>query len=162
MIAAESLTALAPRIRDLGLSVVIGVPGDDVHVVANKLAEALLAAVGYEVTNVGVLVPEREFVAAALDRKPSALVLSSVNGHALMNCGQIPRALAEAGSSVPVYLGGNLSVGAGQWPQVERRFEALGFARVFPPHTRLPEGIGEISAELLRLSPARPLKTLHA
>ncbi len=150
---AESVTALAAlasQIAHASLSVLIGVPGDDVHVVANKLAETILASVGYAVTNLGVLVPAAELVAAARDLRPSAILLSSLNGHALLNCGSVPRLLAEAGEEVPVYVGGNLCVGRTDWPLVLRRFAGLGFARVFPPRTDLLAGVAEISRELLQ------------
>jgi methylaspartate mutase sigma subunit len=145
----ERLAALAPAVQREGLSVVIGVPGDDVHVVANKVAEALLTALGYEVVNLGVLVPVAAFVEAAGEVDAAAVVLSSLNGHALANCGELPRELERAGLQLPVYLGGNVSVGRQDWDPVERRFYDLGFARLFPPHATLPDGVAEFSADLL-------------
>lgn len=158
---AERLSALAPHVHGAGLRIVLGVPGDDVHVVANQLAEAILATIGYQVTNLGVLVSTAEFVRAAREVDASALVLSSLNGHALRNCGPLPSALESAGLEVPVYVGGNVTVGRPAWGSIARGFRALGFAGVFPPRVSLPEGIAHISTDLLqRLSGGPPLKAL--
>jgi len=153
-----ALAELVPDIRRMRPRVVIGVPGDDVHVVANQLAETLLSAVGYDVTNLGVLVPCETFVDAARADDAAAVLLSSVNGHALLNCGQLPRALQDAGLRIPVYLGGNLSVGDEPWEVVEGRFAALGFARVFSPTVDLVEGVRELSVALLASAEARGLR----
>lgn len=148
--AVAELLALRPALEDARLRVVIGVPGDDVHVVANQMTEALLGAVGYEVTNLGVLAPLTAFVDAAIAVEPAAILLSSVNGHALTNCGALPSMLRTRGIDVPTFLGGTLSVGKEDWALVERRFAALGFARVFPPHADLVAGVAAISATLLQ------------
>src|SRR5262249_47760344 len=134
------------------------VPGDDVHVAAIRLAERLLAAVGYEVVDLGVMVPPAQIVEACLASSPAAVVLSSSNGHALANCGSVPRRLAEAGLEVPVYLGGHLVVGRQEWGEVERRFRGLGFSGVFAPGVSLPEGVRDISRELLALPEAAEVR----
>jgi methylaspartate mutase sigma subunit len=144
-----ALALLAPQIAARRLSLVLAVPGDDVHVVANALAERVLTAAGYAVTNLGVLVPEAELLATAHAMRPTAIVLSSLNGHALVNCGALPRRLAAAGLATPVYLGGNLTVGGVDPAQLQRTFAPLGFARVFPPEVDLLTGAAEISHELL-------------
>lgn len=146
-----ALGELAPEIRRRGLSVVIGVPGDDVHVAAIRLAERLLTAVGYRVVNLGVMVAVSEIVDACREHRPAAVILSSSNGHALANCGTVPEALAAARLDVPVYLGGHLVVGRRDWSEVLSRFAGLGFGGVFPPWTSLTEGILDISRELLAL-----------
>jgi methylaspartate mutase sigma subunit len=153
--------ALAARVREAGLRVALAVPGDDVHVVANQLAESVLKALGYEVVNLGVLVPVAELVETAAAERPDAILLSSLNGHALANCGELPARLRDAEIDVPVFLGGNLSVGQERWAVTERRFAALGFARTFSPEVDLLSGLGTISAALLSRA-AAPRELGHA
>jgi methylaspartate mutase sigma subunit len=147
------LAELAVEVRRRGLRVVIGVPGDDVHVAAIRLAERLLEAVGYEVVDLGVMVPVAEIVDACRACSPSAVVLSSSNGHAIANAGTMPRRLAEAGLHVPVFIGGRLVVGRQDWQETLRRFQGLGFSGVFAPWIALPEGVRDISRALLSLPP---------
>jgi methylaspartate mutase sigma subunit len=149
-----ALHELAPEVRRRGLRVVIGVPGDDVHVAAIRMAERLLEAVGYEVVNLGVMVGVAEIVEACRRFAPAAVVLSSSNGHALANCGEVPALLAAAGIEAPVYLGGRLVVGRQDWLDVRGRFEGLGFRGVFAPWVSLPEGVLDVSRDLLALPEA--------
>jgi methylaspartate mutase sigma subunit len=145
------LAALAPQVKGRGLRVLLGVPGDDVHVLANRLAELLLRSAGYEVLNLGVMVSTQETIAAARDYEPSAIVLSTVNGHAFPNCSELPRALLDAGVCAPVFIGGNLAVGRQSWSAVGAQFIDKGFAQVFAPTVGLPEGVVRITTQLLGL-----------
>lgn len=151
-----ALRALVPAIEARSPKVLIGVPGDDVHVVANRLTERLLRAIGYRVVNLGVMAREDDFVRACDTGDPDAIIISSINGHALGNCGGLPARLAAAGFDVPLYLGGNLVVGNQPWETVHQRFIDLGFRAVFAPWQSLPEGMVPISTEVLaRRAPLR-------
>jgi len=144
----EALRSMSPMVRAYRPRVVLGVPGDDVHVVANRMAHRLLTALGFAVNNLGVMVTETELVDAVSDGV-DAVILSSINGHALGNCGEVPALLSRLGIDVPVYIGGNLAVGVQSWPLVQRRFLDLGFQRVFTSGESLPCGLATITAELL-------------
>ena len=54
-----------------------------------------------------------------------------------------------------IYVGGNLVVGKQDWPDVERRFLAMGFDRAFPPNTRADEVIGMLNADFAARSAGR-------
>lgn len=93
--------------------VLLAVPESDCHVVGNKLLELFLTQQGYEVHNLGACTPAQEIAAAAREFQPDAIVISSQNGHAFEDLTPLPEALqAMRVTGVPIYLGGNLSVGA--------------------------------------------------
>lgn len=106
----------------------LAVPESDCHVVVNKLLEWHLVRHGYTVHNLGVCTPVQEIAEAARALQPDAIVLSTQNGHALADLTPLPAAMDAAGvAGIPVYLGGNLSVGADKHlDDPTRRFRALG------------------------------------
>lgn len=108
--------------------VLLAVPASDCHVVINTLLAWHLQRHGVSVRNLGVCTPTAEIAAAAREFQPDAIVLSSQNGHALADLADLPQALQAAGvTGVPVYLGGNLSVGAEKSLEAPaQRFRALG------------------------------------
>src|SRR5437867_11787224 len=118
----RELRDLAALIHERSPRVVIAVPGDDVHVVANRISHRLLAALGYRVSNLGVMASLDHIVSACTAEPTALVVLSSLNGHARHNCADLPRRLAGAGLRVPVYIGGNLNVGGRGWLDVRREF----------------------------------------
>ena len=90
----------------------LAVTESDSHAVGNKLLERHLTQQGYEVLNLGVCTPVEEIAAAARDFCPEAIILSSQNGHAFDDLARLPEALHSVDvPAVPIYLGGNLSVG---------------------------------------------------
>ena len=56
---------------------VIGVIGADVHAVGNAILNRALVDAGFEVTNLGVLVPQEEFIQAAVETGADAILVSS-------------------------------------------------------------------------------------
>lgn len=48
-----------------------------------------------------------------------------------------------------IYLGGNLVVGKQPWREVEQRFLAMGFDRVFPPGTRIEDVLATLAADFV-------------
>jgi methylaspartate mutase S subunit len=107
--------------------VLLAVPESDCHVVACKLLQLYLEHLGYEVHNLGVTTPSAEIAAAAKKYQPLAIFLSSQNGHALADLRTLRGELRARGVTVPVYLGGNLTVGCQEPPEIIRRkFEEIG------------------------------------
>lgn len=109
--------------------VLLAVTESDCHVVVNKLLEwHFIRRHGCEVRNLGGCTPAQEIAEAAREFEPDAIVLSSQNGHAFADLASLPAAMEAAGvTGVPVYLGGNLSVGADkQLDDPTQRFRALG------------------------------------
>lgn len=119
--------------------VVLGVIGADVHAVGNRILEHTLRAAGIDVENLGVMVTQEEFIAAALETAADAIWVSSLYGHGELDCRGLRGRCVEAGiGNVLLYAGGNLVVGKKPFEEVEKRFRAMGFDRVYPPGT-LPE-----------------------
>lgn len=109
-------------------TILLATPASDCHVVANKLLEFVCRQLGYDVYNLGVCTPTEEIVATAKEHCPTAILISSQNGHAFTDLAPLQEALREAGlAHLPVYAGGNLSVGAHKDPHLLRaQFQAIG------------------------------------
>lgn len=131
------------------VNIVLGVIGADCHAVGNKILEIAFRDAGFTVHNLGVMVPQEEFVAAAIETNARALIISSLCGHAEIDCRGLRERCVEAGiGDILLYLGGNLTVGEADFQEVQQRFTAMGFDRVFPPGTMPEEGIEALRADL--------------
>ena len=116
--------------------VVIGVIGSDCHAVGNKIIHHVLEQEGFEVINIGVLSPQAEFINAAVETNADAIVVSSLYGHGELDCQGMRDKCKEAGiGDILLYVGGNIVVGKQDWADVEGRFKAMGFNRVYRPGT---------------------------
>ena len=56
---------------------VLGVIGADVHAVGNAILNRAFLDAGFDVTNLGVLVPQEEFIKAAVEVGADAIIVSS-------------------------------------------------------------------------------------
>lgn len=127
----------------------MGVIGADCHAVGNKILEIAFRDAGFAVHNLGVMVPQEEFIAAAIETNAEALLISSLCGHAEIDCRGLRERCMEAGiGKILLYLGGNLTVGESDFAEVEEKFTAMGFDRVFPPGTMPEDGIDALHADL--------------
>lgn len=107
--------------------VLLAVPESDCHVVACKLLQLYLERAGYEVHNLGATTPSVDIADAAERCHPIAILLSSQNGHALMDLQNLRAELKKRRIAVPVYLGGNLTVGGRTSSEIVRRaFQGIG------------------------------------
>ncbi|HPW18381.1 MAG TPA: methylaspartate mutase subunit S [Candidatus Aminicenantes bacterium] len=123
----------APRI-------VLGVIGADCHSVGNTILDAFFTEAGFHVVNLGVMVSQEEFLDAAVESDAAAVLVSSLYGHGLIDCEGLRQKAVERGlERLVLYAGGNLVVGKTPFEEVERKFKALGFDRVFPPQVELAE-----------------------
>ena len=123
------------------IKVVLGVIGADCHAVGNKIIDYALTAVGYEVVNLGVLVPQEEFVSAAIETNAQAILVASLYGHGEIDCRGLRERCIEMGiGDILLYVGGNLVVGKTDFSGVEKKFLAMGYNRIYKPGT-LPEAI---------------------
>ena len=59
---------------------ILGVIGADVHAVGNKILYHAFTEAGFEVVNLGVMVSQEEFIAAAIEADADAIVVSSLYG----------------------------------------------------------------------------------
>ena len=115
---------------------VIGVIGADVHAVGNKILYHAFTGAGFEVVNLGVMVAQEEYIAAAIESNADAIVISSLYGQGELDCRGMREKCDEAGLiGIPLLVGGNIVVGKQEFSEVEKRFRAMGFDRAFPPGT---------------------------
>lgn len=120
----NGLTLRAPPYRG---TVVLGVAASDAHVVANHLISMFLRRQQFEVINLGACTPVEDFMKAA-SQAPNlvAVLIGSLNGHAVDDLADLPRLRAQYRVTAPVIVGGNLSVGAIKDDRVIRELLALG------------------------------------
>lgn len=130
-------------------SIVIGVIGADVHAVGNKIIAYTLEREGYNVVNVGVLSTQEDFINAAIETNARMILVSSLYGHGEIDCRGMREKCIEAGlEDIILYVGGNIVVGKQDFDEVEKRFKAMGFDRVFPPGTPIDAVLGLIKEDL--------------
>ena len=130
-------------------TLVIGVIGADVHAVGNKILEIAFKQAGYNVVNLGITVSQDEFVKAAIETNADAILVSSLYGHGELDCPGLRDKCVEAGiGDILMYVGGNLVVGKQDFADVEKRFKAMGFDRVYAPGTRPEETIADLRKDL--------------
>ena len=111
---------------------ILGVIGADVHAVGNAILNRAFLDAGFDVTNLGVLVPQDEFIEVGAD----AIIVSSLYGQGEIDCTGMREKCDEAGlKGILLYAGGNLVVGKVPVEEIERRYKAMGFDRAFGPGT---------------------------
>ena len=118
-------------------NIVVGVIGIDIHNVGLRVIDYSLTNAGFKVTNLGVMAAQKEFIKAALETDAAAILVSSLYGHAEIDCQGLRDKCMEMGiGDIILYVGGNLVVGRQQdWNKVENSFKMMGFDRVYPPGT---------------------------
>ena len=78
----------------------------DVHNIGKNIVSVVMGCNGYEVMDLGVMVPPEDIVRAALEYQPDAIGLSGLITPSLAEMTETVRQLSEAGISVPVMIGG--------------------------------------------------------
>ena len=128
---------------------VIGVIGADVHAVGNKILYHAFTDAGFEVINLGVMVSQEEYIAAAIESNADAIVVSSLYGQGELDCRGMREKCDEAGlEGILLYVGGNIVIGKQPFDEVEKRFKAMGFNRAFPPGTPTETTIEALKEDL--------------
>jgi len=142
-VAAQAARAVRPA------NIVMGVIGSDSHAIGNRLLAYAYRDAGFHVTNLGSFVSQEEFIKAALETNAEVISVSSLYGHAAIDCAGFKEKLIEAGlGDVLLYIGGILAVGKTSWEEIETSFRSLGFDRVARPATKPAETISWINADL--------------
>lgn len=147
------------QMRATKLKVVLGVIGADCHAVGNKIIMSVLAPLGIEVVNLGVMVSQDEFIDAAIETGAEAILVSSIYGHGEIDCqGFRGRCIERGIGEILLYVGGNLVVGKREFSTVEALFKDMGFDRVFRPSVDLVEVAGLLKSDI-RKSAATTVQT---
>jgi methylaspartate mutase, S subunit len=131
------------------VKVILGVIGADCHAVGNKILNHALTAAGFEVSNLGVLVPQEDFVNAAIETDAKAILVASLYGHGEIDCRGLRDRCREAGiSDILLYVGGNLVVGKTDFSGVEKKFIDMGYDKVYAPGTLPDQVIDDLKNDL--------------
>lgn len=119
-----------------GRKVVIGTIGSDSHMIGAWVLTNALKDAGFGVTFLGAVVPQQEFVDAAIETAADAILVSSMYGMGILDCEGLRDRCIEAGlGDIVLYAGGTVAAPLElekNWPEVEKRFRQIGFNRVFP------------------------------
>lgn len=130
-------------------TIVIGVIGADVHAVGNRIIEYVLTENGYNVVNVGVLSSQEDFINAAIESNADMILVSSLYGHGEIDCRGFRDKCIESGlKDIKIYVGGNIVVGKQDFADVEKRFKAMGFDRVYAPGVAIDNVLPDIKNDL--------------
>lgn len=129
--------------------IVIGVIGDDIHVVGNRIMQLALEENGYTVFNLRTRNRPEHFSDAALETNANAVFVSSLNGEGEYWCTNF-RGYFSAGhrDSVLLYVGGNLVVGTRKPEDVISIFHGYGFDRVYHQVTDIAVAIADLDQDL--------------
>ena len=121
-------------------SIILGVIGSDCHSVGNKILEKFLTSKNFNVTNLGVMVSQKEFVDAAIETAADAILVSSLYGHGEIDCSGLRDVCIERGiEDIILYAGGNLVIGKHSKEETVEKFLNMGYNRVFHSNCDLDE-----------------------
>jgi methylaspartate mutase sigma subunit len=129
--------------------IVIGVIGDDIHVVGNRIMQLALEEAGFQVFNLRTRNRPEHFCEAALETNAHAVFVSSLNGEGEYWCSDFRRKFDEAGlEGILLYVGGNVVVGDRPKNEVEALFRRYGFDRVYHQQRDIGVAIADLHEDL--------------
>ncbi|PPK71202.1 methylaspartate mutase sigma subunit [Actinokineospora auranticolor] len=130
---------------------VLGLVGNDIHVVANRVLEIGMAEHGFRPYNLGTNNTVDDFADAVLETGARAVLVASVNGEGQKSCAGFGARFAAAGlADVLRYVGGNLALGDRPAAEVTRLYTGFGFHRVFHRPASLHPVFEALRADLAR------------
>ena len=130
-------------------TVITGTVGMDAHVIGTKVLSRALRDAGFKVVELGMQVSPEEFISVARETRADAILMSSLYGMAELDLKDFNEKRLEAGlGDVLLYIGGNLVIGRSNPKEVEKKFKALGFDRVYSPETDSEIGIADLKKDL--------------
>lgn len=140
--------------------VVIGVIGDDIHVVGNRIMQLALEESGFTVFNIRTRNRPHHFSDAALEVNAHAVFVSSLNGEGEYWCADFRRPYVQQGmEGVLLYAGGNLVVGKRSPNEVTELYLRYGFDRVYHQVRDIGRAIADLEQDLVHGDPESRLKT---
>ncbi len=147
---------LQPEAPALRPRVVIGVIGDDIHVVGNRIMQLALEESGCQVFNLRTRNRPEHFCQAALEVNAHAVFVSSLNGEGEHWCVDFRRRIEALGlDGVLLYVGGNVVVGNRPEPEVVELFKGYGFDRVYHQRPDIGAAIADLFQDLADGYPQR-------
>ena len=132
--------------------ILLSTTSSDSHTWNLMFLQLLLEECGHEVVNLGPCVPDDLLVETARSTRPSAIVISSVNGHGRIDGARVARLVRQDPeiANLPMVIGGKLGIeGTSSEDEVSRLLEA-GFDAVFTGDAN-PD---ELPTALSRMLPA--------
>jgi methylaspartate mutase sigma subunit len=134
------------------MSVVIGTIGLDAHMIGGWVLQKTFSEAGFKVAFLGAVVPQEEFINAAIEINADAILVSSMYGMGIIDCEGLRDKCIEAGiPDIILYAGGTVAAPLEldkNWPEVERRFKEMGFNRVFRNTTSAAEAVNILKSDL--------------
>jgi methylaspartate mutase sigma subunit len=138
--------------RRANRSVVIGTIGADAHMIGGWVLQKAFQEAGFTVAFLGAVVPQQEFINAAIEADADAILVSSMYGMGLLDCEGFRDKCIEAGlGDIILYVGGTVAAPLElekNWPEIERRFKAIGFNRAFPNTCSAVEAVHALKTDL--------------
>jgi methylaspartate mutase sigma subunit len=129
--------------------VVIGVIGDDIHVVGNRIMQLALEESRFQVFNLRTRNRPEHFCEAALETNAHAVFVSSLNGEGEYWCSGFRRQFEKAGlPRILLYVGGNVVVGSRPVAEVDKLFKEYGFDRVYHQQPDISVAIADLHKDL--------------
>lgn len=129
--------------------VVIGVIGDDIHIVGNRIMQLALEESGCRVFNLRTRNRPEHFLQAALEVNAHAVFVSSLNGEGEHWCADFRAPFVTAGMErTLLYVGGNIVVGSRAQAEVVELFQGFGFDRVFHQRPDIGAAIADLFSDL--------------
>lgn len=130
-------------------TVILGVIGADCHSVGNKILDRFYSEAGFNVINLGVLVSQDEFIDAAREKGAAAILVSSLYGHAEIDCEGLRDRCRQRGiGDIVLHVGGNLAVGKHDRRETVKKFRAMGYDRVYSPDIPLETSLADLRRDL--------------
>ena len=128
---------------------VIGVIGDDIHTVGNRIMQLALEESGFQVFNLRTRNRPEHFCQAALEVNAHAIFVSSLNGEGEYWCADFRQRLDQLGlNQVLLYVGGNIVVGSRPEAEVVAQFKGYGFDRVYHQRPDIGAAIADLVEDL--------------
>lgn len=129
--------------------VVIGVIGDDIHTVGNRIMQLALQESGCQVFNLRTRNRPEHFCQAALEVNAHAIFVSSLNGEGEHWCAGFRQRMVDIGmGGVLLYVGGNVVVGNRPESEVVALFQSYGFDRVYHQRPDIDTAIAQLFEDL--------------
>ena len=139
-------------INDKKYSIVIGTIGSDAHMIGAWVLSEAYQKAGYDVAFLGAVVPQEEFVNAAIETNADAILVSSSYGMGIIDCEGFRDKCIEAGlDDIILYAGGTVAAPLEMdknWPLIEQKFSEMGFNRVFRNTTTAEQAVDILTADL--------------